>query len=153
MPERFAIAELDKCVCGMRCFEVTDTGDGSTVRAHVGTLDPHNAAHRAVRELLSAERQARSAGTATAAELLAERRAQGLTAADLPRSPGVYAEDLACAPKWGYITGERYCAVHGCAAGWPCTHTAPALRIPTAPDDTDRWIGIGPPPEHRGDHR
>lgn len=30
----------------------------------------------------------------TAAQLLAERRAKGLTAADLPRDPGVYAEDL-----------------------------------------------------------
>jgi len=25
-----------------------------------------------------------------------------------------------CEPRFGYITGEKYCAIHGRAAGWPC---------------------------------
>lgn len=37
---------------------------------------------------------AKKGASRTTAELLAERRALGLTAADLPWSPGVYAEDL-----------------------------------------------------------
>lgn len=53
----------------------------------------------------------------TAAELIAERRAQGLTAADLPREPAVYwppnIADTCCGKCEGatcyvdFLTGER----------------------------------------------
>jgi hypothetical protein len=56
---RFTLAEQPLCMCGMRVFLVTDHRDGDAVsRAHVGTLNPYDSGHQAVRELLSAERQA-----------------------------------------------------------------------------------------------
>lgn len=53
---RFAIREVDICMCGMRRFKVIDNRDGSEHDAHVGRLSPWNQAHDAVREHLYAER-------------------------------------------------------------------------------------------------
>jgi hypothetical protein len=54
---RFTITEEPVCMCGMRVFSVRDNQDGTVSRAHVGGLDPHDAGHRAVRELLRRERE------------------------------------------------------------------------------------------------
>lgn len=43
----------------------------------------------------------------TVAELLAERRARGLTAADLPASPGIYAERFNSEPAVSGRKDER----------------------------------------------
>jgi len=58
MTDRFNVAETDRCMCGARRFTVRDASDPEYVhQAHVGLLDRHNSADRAVRDLLQAERE------------------------------------------------------------------------------------------------
>lgn len=57
MQERFAVTEIEPCMCGMRVFLVFDRQEGDTQRAHVGNLNPYDKGHDAVRAILRAERE------------------------------------------------------------------------------------------------
>ena len=55
--DRFAVTEIEPCVCGMRVFLVLDRVEGDTQRAHVGTLNPYDKGHDAVKSILRAQRE------------------------------------------------------------------------------------------------
>lgn len=56
--ERFAIREIDKCVCDMRRFMVWDNSDHTESMAHVGRLNYLDLGHMAVADKLRQERAA-----------------------------------------------------------------------------------------------
>lgn len=57
MQDRFAVTEIEPCMCGMRVFLVFDRQEGDTQRAHVGNLNPYDKGHDAVKAILRAERE------------------------------------------------------------------------------------------------
>ena len=46
-------------------------------------------------------------------------RLRGVTLGSHPVWPGLEV-GVECRPKTGWLSGERYCAIHGRTGGWPC---------------------------------